>query len=284
MFDLSQSLIPTCDGAARPCRSTRPPRASTLATSTPARRSDPAGWRLAPPAALPLRGRPCGPGAADSGARRCSRAALRRLPQASSSRPSQPRPRKRRPARPADRGPKPPSWSARARHAFSLSEGIVLSRKIADVKAFDGVDFTTNPSKPWPLRESGCGKTTTGRCNPALDASYHGGRDPVRRTTSTACTQRGGAGCACAAAAVIFQDPYISLNPRMKVGDIIAERSRCTTSTDAARRPHAAERRRSAASIPSSPIAIRHELSGASGQRVGHCPRPGARSEFIVCD
>ena len=102
---------------------------------------------------------------------------------------------------------------------FPISEGIVLNRKIGDVKAVDGVDFTINRGETLGLvGESGCGKTTTGRCILRLERPTAGqilfdGRDVNRmeRKELTALRRR---------VQVIFQDPYSSLNPRMKVGDL----------------------------------------------------------------
>src|SRR5580693_5650651 len=105
---------------------------------------------------------------------------------------------------------------------FPVTEGIVRRQVTGEVKAVDGVDFTIARGETLGLvGESGCGKTTTGRCILRLERPTQGqilfdGQDigGMDRKSLTAMRRR---------TQVIFQDPYSSLNPRMKVGDIIAE-------------------------------------------------------------
>ena len=97
-----------------------------------------------------------------------------------------------------------------------------LRRRVADVKAVDNVSFYIKRGETLGLvGESGCGKTTTGRCILQLSKPTDGqvffegteltklGNRGIRRMRRNM--------------QLIFQDPYASLDPRMKAGDVIGE-------------------------------------------------------------
>ena len=168
---------------------------------------------------------------------------------------------------------------------FPITEGVIARRKIGEVKAVDGVNLTIRRGETLGLvGESGCGKTTMGRCILRLETPTEGqilydGVDiaGLGRKSLTALRRR---------IQVIFQDPYSSLNPRQKVGTILAEPMKVHgIETDAKRREVKVRDLLTTCGLnPSFADRYPHEMSGGQRQRVGIARALAVDPEFIVCD
>lgn len=168
---------------------------------------------------------------------------------------------------------------------FPITEGAIIPRVVAHVKAVDGISFDIKKGETLGLvGESGCGKTTTGRCILQLEKATEGeiifdGQDltKLNKKEMRPLRQR---------IQVIFQDPYSSLNPRMKIGDIIAEPMMVhQTEPDKAARDNRVRELLGVCGLnPKFADRYPHEMSGGQRQRVGIARALAVRPEFIICD
>src|SRR6266852_4217394 len=167
---------------------------------------------------------------------------------------------------------------------FPVIKGVVRSRLVGEIKAVDGVNFEVMPGETLGLvGESGCGMTTTGRLVLRL-LEPSGGQVYYRDVELTALRQHDMDRYR-RKLQIIFQDPYASLNPRLTVGDAIAEP---LVAHGLATRRAARERVLHLLDIvglaPFHYNRYPHEFSGGQRQRVGIARALVLEPEFIVAD
>lgn len=167
---------------------------------------------------------------------------------------------------------------------FPIKKGIVFPKVVGAVKAVDGVSFSLNKGETLGLvGESGCGKSTTGRCilrllEPSEGKILFEGKDITNLNDSEMRNLRRDM-------QIIFQDPYASLNPRLTVGDMIAEPMRNFGIGD---KVYQGKRvKELLAKVGLSPYhASRypHEFSGGQRQRIGIARALSVNPKIIICD
>ncbi len=168
---------------------------------------------------------------------------------------------------------------------FPITGGFILQRKVADIKAVDDVSFFVRRGETLGLvGESGSGKTTIGRCILQLEKPTDGevvfegtditqvGRDQLRTIRRRI--------------QIIFQDPYSSLNPRMKVLDIVGEALTIHKLVKNKReyRLRVGELLQQVGLNPDMANRYPHEFSGGQRQRIGVARALAVEPEFIVAD
>jgi len=167
---------------------------------------------------------------------------------------------------------------------FSVGGGL-LGGPAGVVRAVDGVNFSIRRGETLGLvGESGCGKTTTGRCILQLERPTSG-RIVFEGEDLTAMSDNELRGVR-RRMPVIFQDPYSSLNPRMAVGEILAEPIKVhgIIADKAKREARVRELLAQVGLLPQHARRYPHQLSGGQRQRVGIARALAMEPSLIVCD
>jgi oligopeptide/dipeptide ABC transporter ATP-binding protein len=167
---------------------------------------------------------------------------------------------------------------------FPVTAGAVVQRKMGSVKAVSDVSFSVRQGETFGLvGESGCGKTTLGRLIVGLEHPNSGsilfeGKDVTRLRGRKLRAQRRDA-------QLMFQDPYASLDPRMRVGTILREPLKVQ---------HIGSRREQVELVHSLLTEVGlskkafdlypHEFSGGQRQRIGFARALTLSPKLIVCD
>ena len=168
---------------------------------------------------------------------------------------------------------------------FPVTSGLIFQRAVAHIKAVDDISFFVRQGETLGLvGESGCGKTTTGRCilqlyKPTEGSIIFDGQELTGLSTRQMRTMR-------RQMQVIFQDPFSSLNPRMTAGNIIGEPLvvHGLVNNKVEYRERVADLLQNVGLNPYMADRFPHEFSGGQRQRIGVARALSVDPKLIVCD
>ena len=168
---------------------------------------------------------------------------------------------------------------------FPVMRGVLWKKQVGTVHAVDGVSFTVARGETLGLvGESGCGKSTTGLAVLRMQDSTAGriefeGQDITHHDKAQMRPLR-------QRLQMVYQDPYGSLNPRMKVNRIIGEPLvvHGMATDKAAYDARIAELMRTVGLLPDMADRYPHEFSGGQRQRIGIARALALEPSLIICD
>ncbi len=167
---------------------------------------------------------------------------------------------------------------------FPVRKGLIIERTVGYVKAVDGVSFSIPAGKTLGLvGESGSGKSTTGYCilqliRPTSGSIRFDGKELTTMSGEQLRKVRQDM-------QIVFQDPYSSLDPRMTVGNIVAEPLEVHgMGTRKSRRETVRRLLEVVGFNPNFTNRYPHEFSGGQRQRIGIARALALSPKMIVCD
>jgi oligopeptide transport system ATP-binding protein len=166
---------------------------------------------------------------------------------------------------------------------FPIRRGVILPKAVGSVRAVDDISFEIARGETLALvGESGCGKSTTGRLilrlmEPTGGGVHFKGSDIAKLGKAALRHMR-------RHMQIIFQDPYASLNPRMTVGQILAEPIQVHGIDGSSCAARVKELLEVVGLAPEHASRYPHQFSGGQRQRIGIARALAVNPDLIVCD